>query len=1074
MPSLNLFTSNRLEILVQELAAVLQAPLGHPLQKEIIVVQSKGMERWVSLQLARLQGICANVRFPFPSRFIADAFRAVIPDLPGKENAYDPAVMTWEIMRLLPPLLQQDGFQLLRRYLDGPDNDLRLFQLSSRIAGTFDHYLLFRPDMILNWEAGKESHWQAQLWRALAADKGGMHPAALQRVFLNRLREGKADLSTLPQRIAVFGISALPPFHVQVMAAVSSFIDVNLFLLNPCREYWGDIVSDREIERITSRRRNRVPAHEDLYLEKGNSLLSSWGIQGRDFFESIAGQNGLQEHPVFEDPGEATLLAAIQSDILNLRDGKESRATVFPFPDSSLQVHSCHSPLREMEVLQDQLLALFEADPTLKPSDILVMTPNIGLYAPFVQAVFALPKEDPRWMPFTIADRGLRQASVLADHFLKLLDLTEGRLGASQVFDFLESPAVRDRFALSEDDLEVVHTWIEASGIRWGLDADSRAAMDLPADPQNTWRLGLDRMLLGYALPASDADRLFQGLLPLGGIEGSDTVILERFLAFTERLFVTIGELSRPRTLAEWSDYGSVLLETFFAVDQDVYDRDARAIRQILNDLSVTAESSSYMDPLPLDVIKAWLADQLEARSVGQGFLAGGVTFCAMLPMRSIPFDVLCLVGMDDGAYPRESPTLTFDLMARHPRPGDRSRRGDDRYLFLEALVSARKTFYISYVGQAIDDNSIRPPSVLVSELMDYIEEAFGRPGHDIREGVVTRHALQAFNPGYFKRDGRLFSYSDDNYQAARQLMLPRRERLPFIASALPEPEEEWREIDLDDLCRFFRNPSRYLLIRRLGLHLGLQALTLEENEPFTIEGLDQYDLRVNLAAKAQVESDLRHLHPLLSASGRLPHGAPGEYTYYQISRSVMDFVEILKPYISDGPRNPVDIDLTLGSFRLTGRIDGLYDAGPVFSRPAKVKAGDYLRAWIHHLTLNASGLISPSLLIFADYQGRYIPVENSGQMLEALLNIYFKGLSYPIRIFPNTSWVYASQIAAGKDEANALRAARNQWNGFMFPEQDDPAYRICFGQEDPLDEEFKRLAMTVIGPILRHLEGLP
>ena len=306
------------------------------------------------------------------------------------------------------------------------------------------------------------------------------------------------------------------------------------------------------------------------------------------------------------------------------------------------------------------------------------MTPDIGLYAPFIQAVFSLPKDNPRWMPFSIADRGLRQSSILADHFLSLLDLAGGRLGASQVFDFLESPPVRDRFGLSEDDLEVIRNWIETSGIRWGLDAESCAALKLPVDSQNTWRNGLDRMLLGYAMPGTESDRLYMGLLPYGGIEGSDTLILERFLSFTERLFAALGDLSSPRDAALWPESLLSVLDAFFAVEHEAYERDAQAVRSILNALADEVSKSHFTGMIPLEVIKAWLSGRLERHSVGHGFLSGGVTFCAMLPMRSIPFKVICLVGMNDGAYPRESPALAFDLIARHPRPGDRSRRQDD------------------------------------------------------------------------------------------------------------------------------------------------------------------------------------------------------------------------------------------------------------------------------------------------------------------------------------------------------------------------------------------------------------
>ena len=520
MPGLNLFTSNRLEILVSELAAVLRSPLGHPLKKEVIVVQSRGMERWICLELARKNGICANMDFPFPGRFTAEAFYALVPEAPRQEAAYEPGRMTWDIMRLLPPLLAEGPFESLRRYLGDGDADVRLLQLASRIATTFDHYLVYRPDLLLGWEAGKESHWQALLWRALAGSKDARHPAALLDAFLRIIRSGKADRTALPERVSVFGISALPPFHIHVLAALAGLMDVNLFLMNPCMEYWGDVLSKREATRLATRHGGATASTEDLHMAGGNSLLSSMGTQGRDFFELIHAYGELIETPIFFEPGEDTLLTAIQSDILNLRERDASGRTLIDPSDRSVQIHSCHSPMREMEVLQDRLLAFFDADPTLKPSDILVMMPDIGTYAPIIQAVFSLPKDDARHIPFSIADRGLRQESVTTDHFLKLLDFPDSRFGASQVFEFLEAACVRDRFLLSEEDLEVIRTWIDETGIRWGIDAEARAAMDLPAAGRNTWREGLDRMLLGYALPERGDGELFAGSFPSGGWKG--------------------------------------------------------------------------------------------------------------------------------------------------------------------------------------------------------------------------------------------------------------------------------------------------------------------------------------------------------------------------------------------------------------------------------------------------------------------------------------------------------------------------------------------------------------------------
>ena len=1068
MAGLNLITSNRLENLVHELAGLLSTPLSHPLKKEVVIVQSKGMERWVSLELARRHGICANMRFPFPSRLVADVFRDTIPEASVNDNPFDPAAMTWRIMEILPALLSRPGFEMLHHYLSGTDHEVRLFQLSSRIAVTFDHYLLFRPDMILGWEAGKDDHWQAVLWRSLVECLGVKHPASLQRTFLDLVRKDAATLTSLPERLSVFGISALPPFHMEVFAALGRIMDVHLFLMNPCREYWGDIVSGREMNRVASRHGRIGMAPDELYLETGNALLSSLGIQGRDFFELIGAYDGLAEASFFSDPGRDSLLCAIQSDILNLRNGETEDKALVANDDRSLLVQSCHSAIREMEVLQDQLLYLFETHPNLKPSDIIVMTPDIGFYAPFIQAVFSLPKEEPRFIPFTIADRGLRQESAMADHFMKILDLKDSRFSASSVFDLLETSSVRARFSFTEDDLELIHTWIDESGIRWGIDAPMRAALDLPASRRNTWQEGLERMLLGYALPSDGRQRLFKGILPFDLIEGSDTAILERFLAFTQRLFAAMDDLSPSHPAGQWSSILKDLLESFFITDEEDLLPEAHNIRQILDDLA--SLSSAFSGSVPLEVIRLWLKDRFDKGSLGHGFLTGGITFCAMLPMRSIPFRIVCLVGMNDGAYPRESPVQAFDLMVKSPRPGDRSRRQDDRYLFLEALLSARQTFYISYAGQSIEDNSNRPPSVLVSELLDYIEEGYHTHSHDIIDTIVTRHPLQAFSAAYFKSNNRLFSYGDENCRAAQRATAPRRDPVPFISSSFPEPDDTWRHVEVEDLCRFFANPAGYLLARRLALYPGKEALVVDEQEPFFLDALDMYGIRRELTIKALSGMDPSEQYPVMVASGRLPHGTPGEYAYTQLCSFVEDFTNRLKPFTADCPEQSLPVDLSVGPFRMTGRIDGLYNAGCVFYRPTRIKAKDYLRAWIYHLILNHTGTSTDgcrSILVFDDVSLCYRPVEDPDKYLLHLLNLYFTGLSKPLKFFPKSSFAFVQSVLAGKDERTALQRARDKWAGFKFPENADWAYRRCFGHVDPLDGEFMTLALDIIGPIL-------
>jgi len=1068
MPGLKLYTSNRMEILVELLTDVLNAPLNHPLASETILVQSKGMERWLSMELARRCGICANIRFPYPIHFVHDLFREMVTDLPDP-SPYEPVIMSWDIMRVLPSLLDNRRFEAIQAYCGEGEYDLKQFQLSLRVADLFDQYLLFRPDMILGWDRGLEDHWQAILWREISQGKRLIHRAALHDAFVQDMRESHRKIKTVYERVSIFGISALPPFYMQILEVVSSVIDVHLFLMNPCREFWGDIVSDREMNRHVSGQPGGNVLPGDLYLEAGNRLLASMGALSREFFQLI-GEIQCEEVTAFEEPGENSLLAAIQSDIFNLRERKSTGALPFHKADDSLQIHSCHSPLREIEVLQDSLLDLFAENPHVRPDDVLVMIPDIELYAPFIQAVFSIPPDDSRWLPFTIADRGLLQESGLIDTFLRLLDLAGSRFGVSGVLHLLETDAVRSQFSLAEEDLALIHHWIRETGIRWGIDAKCKETLDLPAYPWNTWRAGLDRMLLGYAMPSRAEDGLFMGILSLNGIEGGNTDILGHFLRFTETLFRSIATLAEKKDLREWGDFLIALLDGFFS-DEENYLRDIQAIRRVIHTLPDIQASSGFAEKIGLDVIKAWLKQNLKERGFGAGFLTGGVTFCTILPMRSIPFKVVCLIGMNDDSYPRQSRRLGFDLMAASPRIGDRSRRTDDRYLFLEAILSARQKLHISYVGQSIKDNSRRPPSVLVSELLDYVEEGFGE---DVREGICVHHRLQAFSPSYFSCERRLFSYSEENLRAAQMAVSHSRENTSYIPSGLSEPEDEWKTIDLESLCYFFSNPARFLLRRRLGIHLLEESSIIDENEPFELNKLDQHLIRQDLVARVLAGKPLRDAYPLMQASGRIPHGSPGVCCYEDICASTGSFIRKIHPHIAGGQQEPLVISITVDGFHLTGRFVNIYPGGLVSYRPSKTKGRDRLRAWISHLVLNhfcEHQAVRKTILVCEDRTFRYSPVEDTETCLRNFLNIYWKGLQKPLHFFPESSLAYAEQAAKGAGPEKALRAAHGKWDAFEYAEKEDAYYDLCFRQIDPLDTEFCESAEAIFSPMLRHEE---
>ena len=618
------------------------------------------------------------------------------------------------------------------------------------------------------------------------------------------------------------------------------------------------------------------------------------------------------------------------------------------------------------------------------------------------------------------------------------------------------------------------------------MDGAHRGRLGLPAFHENTWEAGLERLFLGYAM-AGEEDGLFKGRLPYGEMEGQETRILGCFSDFVGALFSLTEGLTNPQTLETWAGYLRQLVEKIFAPDETT-DRDLEVIRGALNQLEVffSVEGAGFRETVNLRVIRWLLEGFFQKEGYGFGFMTGGVTFCAMLPMRSIPFKVIVLAGMNDDAYPRETKVLGFDLMARNPRPGDRSRRHDDRYLFLEALLSARQKVLISYVGQSIRDNSPRPPSVLVTELTDYVTQNF-KPAEGGRDSwLVHRHRLQSFSPHYFKKDTRLFSYSHERCELARALAEPRQDPPSFITRGLTAPPEEARVVALSELVQFFTHPCRFLLNRRLDLYLREDSLLLEDEEPFEVKNLERYVLENDLLEQRLAGRELGECRAVKKASGVLPPGAPGGIVYEKLTRGIEAFARKTEAFLKKGPLPPAPLNLEISGFRLTGELRGIYPERMLSYRYARVKAKDRIGAWIRHLALNAfkepsypkntlfMGLVkTPDGPAWAGWE--FSPVEGVEAVLSQLLETYWKGLRRPLHFFPESSWAYAYQrLQKGKTEEEALEAARRSWEGgdFARGEKQDAYYDLCFRTGAPLDEAFQKLSERVFGPLMAHLNS--
>jgi exodeoxyribonuclease V gamma subunit len=1049
---LEAFTSNRMEVLLDRLAGVVSEPLPSPLDKEIIVVQSRGLERWLGQELAIRLGIWANASFPFPNAILRRIFEAYFGRQP-EGSLFAPEVLAWRIHRVLNAVCGRNGFEALADYVAGEETGLKKLQLSRKVADVFDQYTLYRPDWVLAWEEGREDHWQARLWRELTADCPEKHRAALRRDILALLDGDQPPATPLPARISVFGIPALPPFHLEILRAISRRVRICLFLLTPCRDAGSSSGDGR------------------------NPLLSSLGTQGQQFLTRLEDRSGSRRGSEYRDPGERTLLSCIQSDVCHNRDRSRSSQTVVADADRSVQIHSVHSPLREMEVLQDYLLSSFDEMDGLEPRDILVMTPQIETYAPFISAVFGTAEDDRRRIPFSIADRNPRSESLVIQAFLKLLGLCRGRFGASEVMDLLACPPVQGRFGIESADLDTIAGWLEGAGIRWGIDGEHRARCGVPAFDQNSWLEGLKRLLLGYALPAQH-DRMFASVLPFDDVEGSDTQVLGRLAEFAFTLFDHVTSLEEPRTPQEWRNTLLALMDRFISADEES-ERDAQAVRSQLHAFATAAELGGFSDTIAIEGVRDYLEDRLPGESWNQGFLTGGVTFCEMLPMRSIPFRVIALVGMDSTAFPRQGTSPGFDLMKKQPRSGDRSAREEDRYLFLEALVSARERLYISYVGQSVKDNTAIPPAAPVNELLDAIDQGFtAAPPHaSVRDQLVVRDRLQAFSPAYFSGRERLFSYSQDNLEALYARLGGPGEPRPFVTSPCPGMGEEFGTVDLRELKRFFRHPVEYFLRHGLGIRLEQAADPAEDCEPFRLDALTLYSVRQEIAEALLAGGDVAALQVVLKSRGVLPPGTAGDVVYLQAVADARRFERIVRGYLRPTARS-LELGLQVAGFELMGNVGGCRDRVLVRYRCASIKPKDQLAAWLDHLAWNAAAPADPvdTVLLGFDQTYRFRRPGDSVQILSGLLQIYRGGLREPAGFFPVSSLAYAEAIRKQRERGEALEAARRQWtcrrrDDCKAGEGDDPYYRMLYGDADPLGESFERLADAVLGPLLQHRE---
>jgi|GEM_PF-978676 len=1067
---LSIHYSTRLENLADQLLKQLdEHPPENLLAPEIFVVQNHGIGQWLSLYMAEKEGIAANLKFEFPSERIWSLIRLLDPEIPQTLPS-DRGPLTWSLMHLLSKDEVLTKFEMLQRYIASTESEqaaFRRWQLCSRIADVFDQYLVYRPDMLLDWEKSNRwypqneaEQWQAKLWHMLIEywqkdyNEDWLHRARLQKKLLTAIKNKTLDQDKLPGRVTVFGVSTMPPAFIKVMTELSALMDVQFY------------------HRLVD------PGVEEADTFK-NSLLESLAMEEANFAlqlqKCIEDTNIVPEVEIVDKQSSsvhATLFQQVKADIEHDVDPQKKCQA-----DSSIRVQACHSAMREVEVLYDQLLSVLEENPGMTSDDILIMLPDIETYTPMIEAVFSTTDEGQPEIPYSIADRGLEGNRPAIQSFLKILELCQSRFKVTDVLDVLDTDPIRQNFDFTDEDLNRLERWIRDNRIHWGIDGDFKGDLEIPATERFTWTSGLNRMVLGYAMKP-DEDHLYNEIYPYDEIETSDEAeLVGKFSKLMHHFFEIYDELRQLQTPDEWSRLLSERLSLFLPDNRD-YFWEISKIREVLEQLNNYTSLGGYHQDIPFQIIYSWLEERLEEEHTGGGRIGRGVTFSSLIPMRNIPFKMIGMIGMNEGSFPRTKIPIEFDLMHLEPEKSDPVRSEEDRYLFLENIFSADSHLYFSFVGQSDRQDTEFPPSVVLKQLLDYLDEYYGVE----TESLITKHRLQAFSPSYFK-ENKYFSYSDTQKNISQQLLNEETGPGSFMNVDLSEPDDDWKTLSVAELISFYQHPAKYLFQKRFGIYLGEDDRPAEDREPFVLRGLDNYQLGQELLDRYIKKKPLKEYQKNVISRDLLPEGWSGAQAYRQKMDEVHEFGTEISWILDQQPMDDREVSIEIGEFNLTGKLTDLFEDSLIKYRFGRMRPKDLIELWISHLVFQElkpdhhSGI---SCLVTRDKKKtvaevRLLPVDGNIEILNELLKKYWEGLRRCTYFFPQASYAFAEEIIQKDKQPKAgLKKAFQKWKReySSYPgEGEDPYNKLMLGNRNPLGvNDFKEMSMQFWTPFFEVL----
>jgi exodeoxyribonuclease V gamma subunit len=1090
---LHVHRSDRADDLVARLAELVAVPFPDPMRAEVVSVPTRGIERWLTQRLAghlgardgRHDGVCANVVFPFPGALVNGALAAASGADPDADP-WAPERAVWPLIELVEAHFDDEWLAPLAEHIrkSRTVEESKRFSSIRHVADLFDRYAVHRPDMLQRWAdgtpqlgEGPEASWQMELWLHLRDQIGPPSPAERLREACVRLRKDRL-LVDLPDRVSLFGLTRLPASHLEVLEAIGAKRDVHLFLLHPSPALWARLAPE-----VGSASR-QLPRREDpTATMPNNPLLASWGRDSREMQLVLGGAASDVEEIAPQRAGERTLLNQIQDDVradrLPVGEGGIGDAGGPPDPrpildatDASIRIHSCHGRARQVEVLRDAILHELQADPQLELRDVIVLCPDIETFAPLIEATFGSHEQisggtDPTsQLEIRLADRSLRRTNPLMGVLAEVLELAGARTTATQVIDLAGREPVRRRFRFSDDDLTRLEEWVRATNVRWGFDAEHRESFRLGGIGANTWRSGLDRILLGVAM-ADEGERLFEGTAPLDDVDSGDIELTGRLAELVERLRTAVDDLAPLRTIGEWANTLTAISDSLCVpAAQDVWQRSQ--LTALLEDVvkESTSDRGESQVVLSCDDVRSILADRLRGQPTRANFRTGHLTVCTLVPMRSIPHKVVCLLGLDDGSFPRHIERDGDDLTARHPRVGDRDVRSEDRQLLLDALLAAGERLIITYSGRDERSNRSRPPAVPIGELLDVIDRTVRVAEGTVRHAIVVTHPLQPFDAQNYEPGalvaGAPWSFDTVHLDGARAARSPRREPEPF----LPRPlQQRSGPVGLDLLDRFVRNPVSVFLRERLGVSLFERTRDLEDAIPIELNGLSEWEIGERILRSRLAGADWATCQAAEIARGGLPPGALAQSLLTEMEHDIEELVRANAVSDDGSGVTSVAVDLTLPGWPgLVGTVPRVRGDVVQLVTYRRMQPALRLAAWVQLLAVTAAQPDRPFSAVTIGRaekrSSRTVSISEiaplgpdpatrqqfAEEQLARLLEVFGLGMAQPLPLYCRTSAAYAAARAAGADDADV--AARQKWeSGFDMDHEDkDRAHRVVLG----------------------------